>query len=200
MKRINLIPRDSEQIFNKRWIKYQLRKNRFLQSSIVIVFILLLFNIWQATSIIRYKTLISFGNKKMASAQAKLNKSSLVLISIEKEKAVIDGQLEIHEKKLDVLNHAQRDKYRWAKLMKKLTEIVPNDLWLNKVVLNDRPITINGKSSDNSVVSSFMEALDESGYFQETNFNYTEKTEFSDIAVTSFEVTSKAVLSKLIKE
>ena len=83
--------------------------------------------------------------------------------------------------------------------MAHLSELVPQDLWINKVALNKDLITITGTTFDNAIVSRFMARLDESDYFKDTSFNYTQKAKLTDKPAIDFEVTTHIALEKALR-
>lgn len=199
MKRINLIPAEAKKITPKRWLKTYLLKSRALRLVTVGVIIFVFMNLWQATSFLRYKFSIIQGRKNITKLQEKLTQSQNTYALIKRQKQEIEKEIKRIEEKFKILQQAEQGRLAWAEVLAHLSDLVPQDLWLNKVKLNNELITLIGTTFDNAIVSRFMARLDESDYFKETSFNYTQKAKLTDKPVINFEVTTHIVLEKAIK-
>jgi Tfp pilus assembly protein PilN len=163
----------------------------------VIVFIFI--NLWQATSLLRYKFAVRQSKKNIAKLQLKLTQSQNAYAQIKSQRQEIDKETRRIEEKFKILQQAQGERITWAKVMAHLSELVPQDLWINKVALNKDLITITGTTFDNAIVSRFMARLDESDYFKDTSFNYTQKAKLTDKPAIDFEVTTHIALEKALR-
>lgn len=190
MKRIDLIPREATDITSKRWLKTYFLKSRTLRAASIILVIIILINLWQATSVLRYKIAIKSGKKTIVKLERKVNESQKTFLKIQNEKELTKKEIKRLDDKLSTLLRIHRDRYAWASILKDLSELVPENLWVNKLDLNKELITITGTTLDNGVVSDFMARLDESKIFTKTSFNYTKKGKFADNPVIDFEVTT----------
>jgi len=196
MKRINLIPPEAKKITPKRWLKAYLLKSRTSRLVAVVVIVFIFVNIWQATSLLRYRFAINQGKKNIVKLQAKLTQSQNAYAQIKSQKQEIDKKSRRIEEKFKILQQTQGERIAWAKVLAHLSELVPQDLWIDKVTLNKDLVTLVGTTFDNAIVSRFMARLDESKYFQDTSFNYTQKAKLTDKPVINFEVTTHIVLEK----
>ena len=109
---------------------------------------------------------------------------------------MIDKEAARIEEKFKILQQVQGERIAWAKILAHLSELVPKDLWINKVNLNKKVIILTGTTFDNAIVSRFMAELDESDYFKDTSFNYTQKAKLTDKPVMNFEIITHIVLEK----
>lgn len=199
MKRINLIPPEAKKITPKRWLKAYLLKSRTSRLVAVVVIVFIFVNIWQATSLLRYRFAINQGKKNIVKLQAKLTQSQNAYAQIKSQKQEIDKKSRRIEEKFKILQQTQGERIAWAKVLAHLSELVPQDLWIDKVTLNKDLVTLVGTTFDNAIVSRFMARLDESKYFQDTSFNYTQKAKLTDKPVINFEVTTDIVLEKAVR-
>jgi Tfp pilus assembly protein PilN len=199
VRRINLIPPEAEKITPKKWLKGYIFKSRTrrLVSLAAIVFIFI--NLWQVTFLLRYKFAVRQGKKSITKLQQKLAQSQDVYAKIKNQKQEIEKETRRIEEKFKILQQAQAETIAWAKVLAHLSELVPQDLWIGKVTLNKDLVTLAGTTFDNAIVSRFMARLDESNYFKETSFNYTQKAKLTDKPVINFEVTTHIVLEKAIR-
>ena len=197
MKRINLIPEEAKKLTPKLWLKKRLLKSRALKVIVLAIILLFAINMWQASSILRHKHAIASGKKKIAELRIKLTQSKEAAIEVKKEKGTVDDEIKRVAQKFGLLRKIQGRKSAWTIVLTRLSEIVPQNLWINNINMDKELITIVGTTFDNEIVSKFMEQLDESEYFEKTSFNYTQKKEFNDKPVIGFEVTTHAIIKKI---
>jgi len=199
LKRINLIPPEAKKITPKRWLKAYIFKTRTSQFIALTLILFIFLNLWQATSLLRYKFAVGQGKKNIVKLQVKLTQSQNAYAQIKSQKEGIDKETRRIEEKFKILQQAQGERITWAKVLAHLSELVPQDLWINRVTLNKDLVTLTGTTFDNAIVSRFMAGLDESKYFQDTSFNYTQKAKLTDKPVINFEVTTHIVLEKVTR-
>ena len=199
MKRINLIPQEAKKITPKRWLKAYLLKSRTSRLLAVAVIVFIFVNLWQATSLLRYKFSVSQSKKNINKLQLKLTQSQNAYAQIKSKRQEIDKEIKRIEEKFKILQQAQGERIAWAKVLAHLSELVPQDLWIDKVALNKDLVTLTGTTFDNAIVSRFMARLDESDYFKDTSFNYTQKAKLTDKPVINFEITTHIVAEKAIR-
>jgi Tfp pilus assembly protein PilN len=199
VKRINLIPPEAKKITPKRWLKAYLLKSRTSRLLAVAVIVFIFINLWQATSLLRYKFAVRQSKKNIAKLQLKLTQSQNAYAQIKSQRQEIDKETRRIEEKFKILQQAQGERIAWAKVLAHLSELVPQDLWIDKVTLNKDLVTLAGTTFDNVIVSRFMARLDESDYFKDTSFNYTQKAKLTDKPVINFEITTHIVPEKAIR-
>ncbi|GEM_PF-1445931 len=197
MKRINLIPEESKQMTPKRWLKHYLVKSRSARIAASVVAIFMAVNLWQATAILRYN--ISIGNAKRSInlMQSKLADTQAAYSRMKLEREGIEKEAKRIEEKLRILAGAEGEKIVWAGTLGMVSRLVPDNLWINKGVFNKDAVVISGTTFDNTIVSGLMAALDASGYFKNTGFNYTQKSKLEDKPVLDFEVVTHIVTEKV---
>jgi len=196
VRRINLIPPEAKKITPRRWLKAYIFKTRASRLMVLTLMLFIFLNLWQATSLLRYKFAVRQGKKSIGKLQVKLTQSQNVYAQIKIQKQEIDKETRRIEEKFKILQQAQGERITWAKVLAHLSELVPQDLWIGKVTLNKDLVTLAGTTFDNAIVSRFMASLDESDYFKETSFNYTQKAKLTDKPVINFEVTTHIALEK----
>lgn len=198
MKRINLLPPEAKKITPKKWLKAYLLKSRTWRLVALAVVFFVFLNLWQVTSLLRYKFSASLGKKNIVKLQAKATQSQNIYSQIKNQKQEVDKEAKRLEEKFKVLQEAQTERPVWAKVLAHLSELIPENLWINKVKLDKEAVTLVGTTFDNAIVSQFMAKLDASEYFTQTSFTYTQKAKLSDQPVMNFEVTTHIVLDKVI--
>jgi len=190
MRRINLMPAEAKKITPKKWLKDYLFKSpvRRLITSGVIIFIFV--NLWQVSSFLRYKFAIIQGEKNLAKLQENLIQTQQIYSQIKNQRQEIDKEIGRIEEKFRTLQQQKQEMLAWAQILTEISELLPEDLWINKIRLNKELVTLSGATFDNVIVSDFMAKIDESNYFQETSFNYTQKSKLQEKPVINFEITT----------
>lgn len=196
MKRINLIPAEAKKITPRRWLKVYIFKTRTAQFMALACILFIFLNLWQATSLLRYKFAVGQGKKNIVKLQAKLTQFQNAYAQIKSQRQDVDRETKHIEEKFKILQQGRGERIAWAKVLAHLSGLVPQDLWINKVALNKDLVTLTGTTFDNAIVSRFMASLDESDYFKETSFNYTQKAKLTDKPVINFEITTHIVSEK----
>lgn len=196
MKRINLIPPEAKKITPKRWLKTYIFKTRASRLMVLALIIFVFLNLWQATSLLRYKFAVRQSKKNITKLQLRLAQSQDAYAQIKSQRQEIDRETRRIEEKFKILQQTQGERIAWAKVLAHLSELVPQDLWIDKVTLNKDLVTLVGTTFDNAIVSRFMASLDESDYFKDTSFNYTQRAKLTDKPVINFEVTTHIALEK----
>lgn len=196
MKRINLIPLEAKKTAPNKWIKKHLLKSRSSRFIAIAVIIFIVINVWQATSLLRYKLAIASNKKKISQLRSKLGSSQDKYAEIKNERELIEKEIAQIEARFKLLRQIEQERVSWAMVLEYLSKLVPQNLWVDKISLKKDLITIVGTTFDNENVGRFMEGLDESKYFQKTSFNYTKKEKLTDRPVINFEVTTHLVESE----
>jgi len=163
-------------------------RSRAAQLTIFVVLLLFAVNIWQATALIRHRLAITSGKKKIQQLRKDLAESRKTYELLVKERKDIEEEARIIERRFSLLRQAEANKSRWAPILVRLSELIPERLWIRDIKLDRELITIGGTTFDNEIVSRFMERLDKSEYFRDTGFNYTQKKQLDNGAVINFEV------------
>jgi Tfp pilus assembly protein PilN len=182
MKRINLLPGEAKKI-----TAWRPGIPHFIA---LLAAVVILINLWQITSIFRYKVSLTHGRNNINKLEERLAEAQEEYAGINAKRQQIQKEARYIEMKLGALNKAQSERFAWADSLARLGELLPPDLWIKKITLNKEIITIGGTTFDNTAVGNFMAKIDASDYFYQTNFNYTQKAELTERPVINFEVTT----------
>jgi Tfp pilus assembly protein PilN len=199
MKRINLIPEEVKKVTLLKWLKSLYFGPGISRLLLLGISIFVIFNLYISYSLLHNKVAIALGKSKVSKMVEKMTEAQNAAAKIKIQMEQVVRESKYTQDKLDVLMEARTDKIAWAGILERLSKLLPENLWVNKVVMNDKTITIDGVTFDNEVVSKFMSELDKSGYFHQTGFNYTRKSELSGRAVIEFEVVTHLVLEKALR-
>lgn len=199
-KRINLIPGT----LRKRGIGTGIVGRFFAQNNLLssLAFFIVLFlaaYTWQTLTVIHCKNTIARDRHKISKIQTDFASNKKAIEQIEAEKKTIIVDTKRIEGKIEVLRGGSVRSIGWSRVLAKLSSLVPDDLWISKVVFADKSVTLNGTTLDNAKVSGFMETLDRSGYFDNTTFSYTQKNEINKQPVMNFEINTEVKAEKVMR-
>lgn len=93
------------------------------------------------------------------------------------------------KKKLDILNQLRRDKTGPATRLAKLSDAVPEKLWLTKYAENITNVSLGGFAFNEDLIAAFMRNLQASGDFTNVELVVSEQAEVSGMKIKRFEIT-----------
>jgi type IV pilus assembly protein PilN len=136
-------------------------------------------------------SLFSLTLSKISSTTMQIENSENELKQLKAKIGEIDNikklQAEV-KKKLDILNQLRRDKAGPASRLAKLSDSVPDKLWLTKYVETGRNIAISGIALNEELIAEFMRNLTSSGAFTNVELQVSEQTEIAGIKVKKFDL------------
>ena len=155
MIRINLLPFRTER--KKENVRRQV--SLFLLSLILVLIVLVYYNFNLGSK-------ISSLNKRITNTKKDLERYN----EINKEIAKIKNNLEILRKKMAVIEQLESDRHAPVQLMDTMTQVlIAKRMWLTKMKVKDKAVSINGIALDNKTVADFMVRLQNSGLFSSVN-------------------------------
>ena len=90
---------------------------------------------------------------------------------------------------LEYLKLAKRDKPgELSQALVYLPTLIPDEIWINKLLVSRDGAVINGSTLNNQAISKFMDSLNRSNKFKGSNFNFTKKSEVGDAILYNFEI------------
>jgi len=92
------------------------------------------------------------------------------------------------KKKLDILNQLRRDKTGPATRLAKLSDAVPDKLWLTKYAENGANTSLGGIALNEDLIAEFMRNLQASGEFTNVELVVSEQAEVSGAKFKKFEI------------
>ena len=192
MRRINLITRS----VSKKQAEWRtLPKNRIWFGVISVFVIMGLVFLGQSLWIMSLRIRIPRQQKAIQNDEANLIEQQSTVTKAEEQRKRIRENIKRLEGKLKVIRMSRSRQIDFSEVLKTLSEYVPSDLWIDKMMLDQNQITIIGTTLDNIKVSQFMERLDTSETFERTGFNYTEQTDLDGRPLINFEVTTHILMS-----
>lgn len=156
--------------------------------------------IWQVSAGLRYQHLIIKEKRLLEKTQMEFNavKNELDVLKVERQK--FTREKERINKKIIILEASKQERVPWSKILQALAQATPDEVLLGSVTLDKAMAKISGMTFNNLIVSRFMTAVEESDYFDNTTFTYTEKAKRGEQNVMNFEIVSEVTPAKFILE
>jgi len=93
------------------------------------------------------------------------------------------------KKKLDILTQLRKEKTGPASRLARLSEAVPDKLWLVKYTENLGTVSISGFSVNEEIIATFMRNLQAAEDFDKIELQVSEQAEIAGIKVKRFDIT-----------
>lgn len=190
-RRINLIPAEARPRGPLHW-----GRQLFTRQPALIVLLtmgLIVTLLWHGTAVIRYRHGIRVQQRRIRTLQTHLREQRAHAEQLRAQRQHLTDQRRPLEQRLALLDEADRHGLRWSEGLIAFSDLVPEELWVTHAIFARDQVTVRGTTTDNEVVSRFMQQLDASPKFRETTFTFTKKAEHEEQAVTEFEVLTRYV-------
>lgn len=132
---------------------------------------------------------------KIAAIQAEVDEVNNKLAQVkgyEPLKAQLERDEQNIQTKLTIVNALLQDRDAPVKLMKQLSQIIPEEAWINSLSVRDSKVTINGGATNYSLVSDFMKSLSESTIMGGVNISQVNESEQDGVKFQIFDITADA--------
>ncbi len=130
------------------------------------------------------QTKIITAKKEIESSEKELQQLKTKIGEIENIKKLQDEV----KKKLDVLNQLRRDKAGPANRLAKLSEAVPDKLWLTKYTENGNNVSLAGIAYTEDLIAEFMRKLQATDNFTNVELLVSQQTEVNGVKAKQFEL------------
>ncbi len=130
---------------------------------------------------------ISTVKNDITAADAK-NKELLIKIGKLKDTEKLKAEV---TKKLDVLNQLRKNKTGPATRLATLSDVTPDQLWLEKYKENGRDISISGFSTNEELIAQFIRAIEASPEYEKVELLVSEQRDVSGNKLKHFDLTFK---------
>ncbi len=128
---------------------------------------------------------------KISAANDEITKSEQELKRLKEKIGEIENikkfQAEV-KKKLDILNQLRRNKTGPAIRLAKLSDAVPEKLWLTKYTESGEKVSLGGFAFNEDLIAAFMRNLQASGDFSNVELIVSEQAEVSGMKIKKFEI------------
>ena len=181
MKRINLIPKDIQSQSSV----LRLLPFKWVVSAISILAVLFL---WQVTVILRYSFNIRQQRQLTGKLQGQLNTASDAIVSIKAEREKVNARRTELVQRLSLLKDKSHQGIDWSGVLIELSKLIPKEIWIKNLKIDEISLIITGSSTNNTVISDFMENLDKAPLFEKTDFNFIRRAEDEKSETIEFEI------------
>lgn len=142
----------------------------------------------------------SFTLAKISTAQDEISKSEQEIKTL-KEKIGEINNIKIFQeevrKKLGILDQLRQNKTGPATRMAKLSDAVPEKVWLTKYTENGINISLGGVAFNEELIAEFMRNLQGSNEFQNVELLVSEQMDIKDMKVKKFEISCSLKSNKV---
>jgi len=193
LKPVNLIPKE---ILKKPLAKQFLimyKKSSIVRNCINISLLMLLIAASQYANLAVARDKVDISKQNMKLAKAKLNRLQSQCLELENEKTVLSKEQYAMKQKLDLLATTMSDDRKYFKLLALITELMPQDLWIDRFVLTEAEVQISGSTFNNELITQFVEKIGKSEVFKNSRFISSEKQILDSRTVYTFQVSAEPV-------
>lgn len=192
MKRINLIPLDIQK--QKR---ASIKRKGIVLAGGLSVLVLAGYLYGQYLTVGKLRTAVAQKEEKIEDLQKVLEDKKNIYELAQKEIEALDLERKVFLKRIELLDSKSSKGKAVSNALVSISELIPEDIWLKRIVLNDDTISIQGETLDNTIVSQFMKELDKHEIFEKTDFNYIQKVEEELRTYVDFEITAHITANTL---
>jgi type IV pilus assembly protein PilN len=138
---------------------------------------------------------------KISTTKSEISKSENELADLKRKIGEIDNLKKLQsevQKKLDILNQLRKEKTGPAIRLARLSDIVPEKMWLTKYSESGATVAISGLSYSEELIAEFMRNIQSSNEFTNVELQVSEQQEVNGIKLKKFDLT--CALKALKKE
>ena len=171
MIKINLLP------YREKEKKENLAQQKFVAAGSFVVLILLL--VWIQVWI----------NSSISNLESKVKTAENTLVDLDKKIGDLEKFKSIKkelEQKLEVIATLEENRLAPVKTLDNLSIIVPNDIWLVKIIQKEDRFNIEGIGRDNIIVADFMKAIERFEPIKSVDLISSKKTEIAGVTLQQF--------------
>jgi len=93
------------------------------------------------------------------------------------------------EKKLELVDHLQRGRFRSLITLNEMARVIPENIWLKTITDNGATIRVSGLGESNKAVANFMRELDNSDIFSKVALQVIKRIDTGGVPVRAFDLT-----------
>lgn len=173
MIRINLLP-------------YRASKKKESANQQLVIMAATILLVLAAVGAIYYVTI-----EKISTAKQEITRSESELANLKKKIGEIDNlkrlQAEVR-RKLDILNQLRKEKTGPANRLARLSDIVPDRLWLTRYQESGLRVSVSGLAYNEELIAEFMRRIESSQEFGNVELQVSEQQEISGVKLKKFDL------------
>jgi len=184
MIRINLLP-------------YRASKKKETATQQIIVMGVVILVALAVVGVVYYVTL-----DKISTTKQEIKRSEEELANLKKKVGEIDKLKKLQadvQRKLDILNQLRKEKTGPATRLARISDIVPDKMWLTRYQENGLKVSINGLAYNEELIAQFMRSIQASDEFGDVELLVAEQQELSGIKLKKFEITCVIKVTKPVE-
>jgi len=128
---------------------------------------------------------------KISTTKSEITRSEEELAGLKKKIGEIDNlkklQAEV-QKKLDILNQLRKEKTGPALRLARISDIVPEKMWLTRYQESGQSVSISGLAYSEELIADFMRSIQASQEFANVELQVSEQQEINGIKLKKFDI------------
>jgi len=192
LRQVNLIPEESiKKPFLKK-LKAFAKENKKLVRSIVFG-ILFISGLLAAPFIIvnNYESRVDVTKSDVNNMKTKFKKLQSQSFQFEKLKTDLKKKEAAAKQRLSMLLSTSSKENGYSELLLTIASLLPEDLWINRFLMNDSEIQITGTALDSSLVADLMNKLEACKSIKNSRFISSEKQTVESHMLYNFQITTE---------
>lgn len=192
LKPINLISKSALKSKLLKRIKAFNRQNRQLTRFIVFGLIgISLFTLIPILGVSSYKRNVASTNLAMEDTKIKFKKLQFRNFQLEKLKSDLAKEETLLKQRSDLLFSTSSKGKRYSELLALFSELLPQDLWISRFIMNEGEIQISGSTFNSQLIAELMNKLDASKGFKNSSFISSEKQIIDSHTLYNFQISTE---------
>lgn len=173
MIRINLLP-------------YRASKKKETANQQIVIMAATLLIVLAVVGVIYYVTL-----GKISTSKQEIVRSEGELVSLKKKIGEIDNLKKLQadvQRKLNILNQLRKEKSGPTNRLARMSDIVPDRLWLTKYQESGLSVAVSGLAYNEELIAEFMRRIESSQEFGNVDLQVSEQQEISGVKLKKFDL------------
>jgi type IV pilus assembly protein PilN len=169
------------------------RKKETAQQQLIILVAII------AGTLIAFAAIFLITAGKIKTTKSEIARSESELADLKKKIGEIDNlkklQAEV-QKKLDILNQLRKEKTGPAIRLARLSDIVPEKMWLTRYQESGTSVSISGLAYSEELIADFMRSIQTSNEFSNVELQVSEQQEVGGIKLKKFDISCALKFAK----
>ncbi|MBL7069461.1 MAG: pilus assembly protein PilM [Candidatus Omnitrophica bacterium] len=137
-----------------------------------------------------YKARMNFMTEGLKESKVSLKYSQNTQLKLAKEEGELLSRKELLKARLGLLENSYRVPAGFAEMLSAIAAILPEEIWINKLLYKEGKFSIIGSTSDIKLISDLIEKIKTCEEFSRADFSYTQREPSVD--VYTFEIIAEA--------
>lgn len=160
---------------------------------------LIIFTAIIVASLITFGTIYIITIGKIKTTKSEITRAEEELAGLKKKIGEIDNlkklQAEV-QKKLDILNQLRKEKTGPAIRLARMSDIVPEKMWLTRYQESGTSVAISGLAYSEDLIAEFMRSIQSSSEFSNVELQVSEQQEVGGIKLKKFDISCVLKIEK----